>query len=136
MSTESWKKEFYPVPVEDVPKSKALAHSIKKWEGLLAKNLKRHAVVWRFACYIVDEVDDKFYIDGGTCALCHHYLGDDSSGDDRVCVRCPLFKSRNGTSCVTARTIEVNSPYGHWIDGGNPAPMLRELRKVKKEHMK
>jgi hypothetical protein len=34
MSLESWKAEFYPIPADEVKKKDALAHSLRKWEGL------------------------------------------------------------------------------------------------------
>lgn len=39
MSLETWKEEFYPIPADEVPESQALAHSLRKWEGLRKENL-------------------------------------------------------------------------------------------------
>ena len=42
MSIESWKAEFYPTPADEASKDQAIAHSLRKWEGLRKENLDRH----------------------------------------------------------------------------------------------
>ena len=43
MSIATWKKEFYS-PISKCPKSKAAAHSLKKWIGLRPENLAKHGL--------------------------------------------------------------------------------------------
>lgn len=88
MSLETWIKEFYPVPAQDVSEKKALNHSIVKWTGLLPKNLRKHGVEWAAPRAIRDAVTlDTFDIDVTTCALCVHHC---RSFGEMECEGCPL----------------------------------------------
>lgn len=90
MSIESWEAEFYPVEASSsVSDVEALKQAILKWSGLRPENLEKHAVRLLDA-YIIngDDEQDKFWVGGKTCSLCHKYkcwLG--GSGD---CAACPL----------------------------------------------
>ena len=45
MDSAAWCEEFYSVDAKDVPKQEAVAHSLKKWIGLLPENLAKHGFV-------------------------------------------------------------------------------------------
>ncbi len=127
MSFESWCKEFYPVDADKVPEGNALKHSLRKWEGLLPKNLKRHGLrldrsgsrvrLLSFA----GTVREFLIIDSSSCALCVHFWPDDPCSSD-FCARCPLSKIPNAV-CQT-----VGSPWIIFVDTGEPLPMIRALR--------
>lgn len=85
-----WLKEFYPIPAENAANSDhaALTHSLKKWTGLLPKNLEKYSCT--FDAEYSEVIDDKgntiCSIDGTTCALCErHYVKRIS------CIECPLY---------------------------------------------
>lgn len=120
MSLESWKQEFYPVPAPTVPKEQAVAHSLRKWEGLRQEGLGRHRISISGRA-IIDE-NGRFFINAGTCSLCHLYL---KGGN---CTGCPLNDSR-GMSCDKARYKE-ESIYHEFANNGNPEPMIDALRKA------
>jgi len=88
MSLKTWKKEFYPIPADKCPKSKAIAHSLQKWTGALKKNLKKHGCF--IAATSVDDDDDRLLFGIDTCAACQHYLH-----GDRDCSECPLYIVRD-----------------------------------------
>jgi len=129
MSIKTWKKEFYPVPASRVSKKNALAHSLRKWEGLKKSNLKKHGVKYDklFFVGIKDDLE-RLLIDATTCALCHHYL-------DNRCVDCPLY-AVIGKSCDDNGWREGGSPYTDFVDFGKASPMLRLLKKAQKNESK
>ena len=45
MSTETWKKEFYPVNATSDEQENNDRTFDQKWEGLLPENLKRHGLL-------------------------------------------------------------------------------------------
>jgi len=81
MSLASWKKEFYKTPAYEVSKRFALKHSLRKWQGLLAKNRRKHRVGFN-GIEVYDE-NDYLTIDSSSCALCNHYMENECNG-------CPL----------------------------------------------
>jgi hypothetical protein len=99
MSIDSWEKEFYPTPAWEVPEPEALAHSVRKWEGLLPINLNRHGVTFK-------RLQNLQFVGGDTCALCQHHLEDATA-----CKTCPLgsrgdYCGYNGSTylkCVVAQ---------------------------------
>lgn len=113
MSEETWLAEFYPIPADKVSAEDALDHSIKKWEGALKKNLKKHGL----GCPPMD-------FDGHSCALCVHHL-------DEFCEHCPLSIVRGDVACDELRPYERKAPYAQYIVKGNPRPMLTWLKKAK-----
>lgn len=121
MSTKSWKEEFYPVPAHQVLGEDAVAHSLQKWEGLRKENLDKHE------CYTMrDSVLDKNFVHnmewvsiGSTsCALCEHHLSAVTN-----CRTCPLAIARRGERCDMG-----DSPYGEFLYGKNPEPMIGWLK--------
>lgn len=134
MSIESWKQEFYPVPAEKVPEADALAHSIRKWEGLQEEALRAHALQLDHGdLYRADAPDlegrPEMVVDGGSCALCHLYSLQEEY-EDR-CKRCPLALSRGGTPCDQSAPGEPASPWHQFRHANNPAPMLEALQKAR-----
>lgn len=129
MSLATWKKEFYGPMVKAAGSlDTALEHSLKKWTGLLPKNLEKHKVE-------VVEWGDLFYkgqyfgIDYDTCAVCQFYKW--SNPDDwEDCPRCILAQVRQGRSCCTPTAQFGVSPYDAWIDKTNPKPMIKLLEKA------
>ena len=107
MSIASWKKEFYPITAVEAAKGDwitAVKHSIRKWEGMLERNLKKHNL--RF-----ESLSDHRGVT--SCALCRKI-------DD--CRQCPLFKS-TGRKCA-----DPHSPWVFSRDKKDPKPMIKALR--------
>ena len=68
MSIESWKAEFYPVEAAEVSAEDALAHSLKKWQGLQEESLLKHSLVkCRDGISIRDQLNGK---DTSYCFRC------------------------------------------------------------------
>lgn len=125
MSLKTWKAEFYPKPASRVSKKDALAHSLRKWEGLKRANLKKHSLKraafgWRV---LGDENDNRIEIDADTCALCTHYI----KGSFENCVECPLYAVR-AENCYGTD----GSPYSEFTDNGDARPMIRLIKKAMK----
>jgi len=118
MTIATWKEEFYPLDARSIKEEDALSHSIRKWKGLRMENLKRHGL-WRAWRKIYDD-KEELAIDGDTCALCVHYIGDDE------CKECPLFKYL-GRKCD-----EDEGPYSEFATKayGDPEPMIAALEKA------
>lgn len=112
MSKKTWKEEFYPIPADEVPLKRAVAHSLKKWRGLLPRNLKKHGL---------KEAPIEFGM-SSTCALCVNYTAHPASGD--MCDGCPLFEI--GHECQGQ-----GSPYDQWATHDDPRPMIAALRVAK-----
>lgn len=125
MSIESWKAEFYPVEASEVPKEQAVAHSLKKWEGLRIHNLQRHGM-FKDGYTFLRNLNErgKFYVNADTCALCKYHL-------DNSCPNCPLSQVRGDCPCDTDRGGESCSPYDMWTQHNNPEPMIDWLEKAK-----
>lgn len=134
MSFKSWKKEFYPIGADETEPEDAVAHSLKKWEGLTEENLKKHK------CKIVKDVcgigvkDDKkitasLYIDSDSCALCYHCY--ESGLPEPLCSTCLLFKHLK-RKCDSG----VFSPYCVFMHSKNPEPMIKALTAVFKKQQR
>jgi len=119
MSITTWKKEFYG-SLKEASKSdvKALKHGIRKWTGLLPKNLEKHGV-FREEYYFITDTVNTFEIDMTTCALCERHF------HVKECSKCPI----NDCCCD-------GGPYIKWDEEGNPRPMIRVLKKALKERIK
>lgn len=135
MSITTWKEEFYPVPASSVPKEMSARHSLKKWQGLLPENMKRHKVKrvvggWMPDSAIEDKDGWKFEFCGATCALCENYQIDTYSNpdDDDICRKCPLFKVL-GRACDNS-TEDKPSPWHAFSHKNNPKPMIEALTKT------
>lgn len=113
MGKETWIAEFYPIPANKVSAEDAVDHSIKKWEGALEENLKKHGL----DCPPMGFCSDS-------CALCAHHA-------QHGCIHCPLFIVRGNVRCYRERPRERVSPFDRYDLQGNPRPMLTWLKKAK-----
>jgi hypothetical protein len=133
MSLLSWRLSYYSRAAIRVSAEDAVAHSIRKWEGLQPDAMAKHGVRW---CVgdgyrsIVDQLGDKLDL-SETCALCHRFYDEESESVD-PCSECPLSISRGGESCTwptpEERKLGIDSPWAN--RASNPAHMLAELRKI------
>lgn len=133
MSLQSWKEEFYPVEAQYASPEEAVAHSLRKWEGLRPENLQKHGLVQNGKhLEEVDSEDEEYFISGDSCALCHHYAEDE-------CNCCPLFKARGDVACDSFNIEECGSdgehPFGAGVNRANPnpEPMIMWLKKAQEE---
>jgi len=125
MSLATWKKEFYPIPARKVKKAEALAHSLRKWQGLTKAALKRHRLI-RDSYGIFGE-DRGFYIDSDTCALCRFWI---DSGGLGYCAKCPLAIVRDGVRCDREMAGEELAPWNAFEETGDARPMISWLKKA------
>lgn len=116
MTIETWKEEFYQVHTSYVTKDKALAHSLKKWEGLRRESRARHEVTIDQYGRLNDQLGQHFHIDGSSCALCKLH---------RNCAGCPLVEER-GADCDMK--IMGTSPWHEWSEKQNPEPMIKLIK--------
>lgn len=124
MSIKTWKKEFYPKSATSrMSKKAAIEHSIKKWEGLLPENLKKHGVVLDKCGDIYENIDDEmnFEISDLSCALCYKYLWE-------CCKKCPLYE-KLGFECGKGE-IKDGDGWKSYIKNGSPELMLKNLRSL------
>jgi len=130
MSLTSWKKEFYsniPDNGAGMTAKQAIKHSVKKWTGLLKKNLNKHQM-YQEEGVIYDGDSNTFYIDDSSCALCEKYITyiEARMGQpNTVCRKCPLYKSL-GKECA----VGASAPYNKWLSNGNATAMLKALQKL------
>jgi hypothetical protein len=111
MLKEEWLKRYYPVPAEDCTEEDAVAHSLRKWEGIVAW-VKQHGTE-----------KPPIRSDGSSCALCKFYAEGEPEEDN--CTMCPLALHL-GTRCD-----DNNAPWSIWHCTGNPQPMLDALIAIK-----
>lgn len=126
---EEWKKLYYPTPASKCKKKDAVAHSLRKWEGLKKTVLKKfdlqanrgtlQEVMWDG--YLGNIVFD---VDGYTCALCLWHAGN-------KCYGCPLATAL-GYPCDDD-TGDLAGPFDIFKDTGDAMPMIRALRKAMKQ---
>lgn len=124
MSIKTWKNEFYPVSATSrMSKKAAIKHSIKKWEGLLPENLKKHGVVLNGLGDVCENLGSHFCfeISTDTCALCEKYFND-------ICSKCPLYK-KLGFKCGKGE-IKDGDGWKSYMDEGSPELMLKNLRSL------
>jgi hypothetical protein len=114
MTGEEWKEKYYPVEASDCPKDEAIAHSIRKWEG----------VAWAVQNHIAVPIR----VDASTCTLCIYFYGTSAEGESR-CLRCPLAISL-GYRCDEG-TDNEESPWGAYYNNKDPFPMLKALHAIK-----
>lgn len=121
MSIKTWKKEFYPKSATSrMSKKAAIEHSIKKWEGLLPDNLKKHDVIFdRYGN--VHDYEIKFEISDQSCALCQKYM-------HKCCAKCPLYE-KLGFECGKGE-IEAGDGWVSYMEEGSPELMLKNLRSL------
>ena len=127
MSIKTWKEEFYTVSAASrMSKKAAIEHSIKKWEGLLPENLKKHGVVLD-RCGDIHDDETKFEICDESCALCQKYVRE-------CCIKCPLYK-KLGFGCGKGK-IEAGDGWVYYMYEGDPELMLKNLRSLLVDEVK
>ena len=126
MSITTWKKEFYPKELEKTTIAESVEHSIRKWTGLLQKNLKKHRL-YRDGAYIFNK-ERGFKVCGPeTCSLCHHFY-EKKFGKHHDCGACPLFKATR-----KACGYHDNNQYDRVIDDKeSPMILINALKKARK----
>ena len=114
---KAWLKKYYPVPVIKCKKKDALAHSIRKWEGLQSKVLVKYGLLIDYnGSFLYDEKGDLvIWIGGETCALCRFF-------DLR---RCPLMPRGCDNTCNGLWIKLTRHPH-------DAASMLRGLKAAQK----
>lgn len=135
MSLQTWKDEFYPIEATETLKENAVQHCLTKWQGLASENLAKHRVELNNAAWVVDQKEsatmDRVVINGSTCALCHHYLIEDSGYEESFCEMCPLYKARGDVACDKERDDEPAAPwYAFRDDHPQVQPMIYWLHKA------
>lgn len=123
MSLQTWKEEFYPIEASEVTdKIEAIKHSLRKWTGLLEKNLKKHDVKLLYEEYEIRLED--FIINFETCALCQLF---DVQTVYYECPNCPFVYYLNHRCCGY-----IGSPWHEFIYYKDPKPMIAALEKMLK----
>lgn len=128
MSLETWKARYYLISATNLyfagreltdkqREISTLHHSLRKWKGLLASNLKRHKL--RLICFnsLTGGNGRDFYIDSDSCSLCALYLRSD-------CINCPISKNYEKTECNMK-----SEAWKAWCSDNNPKPMIARLKK-------
>lgn len=113
MSKETWLAEHYATPAKLVEAKDALAHSIRKWEGLTRRELAHHGLE-----------QPPIRVDGSTCALCEHFY---ETQADEDCDDCPIVEYQGFPCTMSSRTNDEDSPYSKWKCSRNPSPMISLL---------
>jgi hypothetical protein len=126
MSLATWKAEFYPIPARRVSKKNALAHSLRKWQGLTKAALRRHGITRNG--YQISGEGGRLDIDSGTCALCGHFLKYEPG--DYECANCPLAIVRGGMRCDHEMAFEESAPWCAFSEDGDARPMISWLKKA------
>lgn len=140
MSLDTWKRKFYPKAASETTPEEAVAHSLKKWEGLLPENLVRHNVRLTDTRNVTgassDLRNDVFRIDYSTCSLCFHFEHTRDEGED-ACRQCPLSIERDNLSCDVESDDEFmdgaqGSPWDSFTDADepDPRPMILWLKRT------
>lgn len=140
MSLVTWKQQYYPRPANRVGKRSALAHSLRKWEGLTKEALRAHGLMTTELGDVTESAgygEKYFNVDSASCALCVHYLQEDQLD---YCTSCPLAQARGGVRCdeysATLDGDRGHSPFSIFTSKGDARPMLRWLRKAQKRQQK
>jgi len=122
MSIKTWKKEFYPSAALCPKTIKGrIKHSLRKWLGLLPKNLKKHnlkQVGWSLVSKKCNEMEHNFIVDGKTCSLCR------KNSIKNNCKNC-IFTLNIGR-CDEPHG-RLPSLYSTWVVRHNPEPMIKAL---------
>ncbi len=118
MSKDTWLNEHYATPAKHVLAKDALAHSIKKWEGLTQRELAHHGLE-----------QPPIAVDGSTCALCHHFYETRADIAEQIedCDDCPIVEYQGFPCTMSSRSNDEDSPYSKWKSQGNPIPMISLL---------
>jgi len=131
MSLATWKALYYPVPASEVSPQDALAHSIRKWEGLAPEILEQHGITLDGGLK-GETGEPRFYINDKSCALCECYIQHDVEEEsEKQCTPCPLYQYL-GLSCDRLSS----GPFAVWITEHDPKPMLTALLATQERELK
>jgi hypothetical protein len=139
MSLKTWKKEFYPKKaVARKSYLTAAKNCLRKWEGALQKNLKRHKVELGYGDITDVTNESSFEFATHNCELCltvpQFGAGDEiyeETGQICDCSFCPITKVRGASCCVPLDNMD-DDPWFTFNDENRPYPMIRLLRKTVK----
>lgn len=108
---------------------RAIAHSLKKWRAIAARDKK---LLPQDGAHIEgpDDLNGNWQIDldmtSDSCALCLY--SQEKAGDDlyesKLCPFCPLYLVRGNVSCDKRRRGEVVSPWQAATQDGDYKPMI------------
>lgn len=126
MSLKTWKAEFYPIDAKDVPAEQAIAHSLRKWEGLTAENLEKHALTRNESINAISDGTLSLRIDAECCALCSHHFDEDN--EEGFCPTCPLSEY-NEQRCDWDNRDGINL---YFLGLQNPLIMITALKETLK----
>jgi hypothetical protein len=122
MSKATWLAAYYPTPASRRLRSPllVLAHSLRKWQGLLPDALKKHRVwIDHIALRSTGKRNELVLtIGGGTCSLCQFVNGE--------CNRCPLVLAGE-LECASGNQA---SAYHIFCHTGSAGPMVDALTRA------
>lgn len=115
-----WLDTYYPVPADQCPKEDAVAHSLRKFEGLRPEALKEHGLRLLQGCVFDDNDNLIITLGRSSCALCASYF------TSPRCSGCPLS--------LAEKECEVDeNPYTEMIDRDDPEPMIAAMKEILKQ---
>lgn len=134
MSMSTWIEEFYPVDAytfleKERTKQELVEHSLKKWQGALPRNLKKHKV--KYEDYDVFDTKDHYtnkviHFDGESCVLCCFYR----EKAPHNCSKCPIVEV-TGFTCDNGDYEGMIPGSRVWdTSGDNPEPMIKLLKET------
>ena len=130
MSIESWLKEFMPIDAKEASKlsdTEMLDWCIKKFEGCLSKNLRKHDLRSSLDHHLESIGNTAGVYEFGTwnCPLCIKYL------NTTDCTECPLYLAREDVRCDEKTDTEKRSPWEQFHTT-SPLAMLKCLEKARR----
>ena len=128
LGLRDWKKKFYPIAAGTAARQgplEAALHSLKKWQGLLPKNLSQYELRHTSGGIMENGwLLKEFYFDTTTCSLCQRYWKK-TLAPGYSCGHCPVLQVNGGRPCFSCQ------PDGHpTYDLEKPYAMIRLLEKV------
>lgn len=129
MGAKEWLATYYPAPASEVHHEQALAHSLRKWEGLRPEVLKEHGLRSN-GYYLYGSGSDSSILMLGesSCTLCASFYNDHDR--ETPCAACPLAIARGGVPCDELMEGEGSSPWGHFAKTQDPEYMIGWLRRA------
>jgi hypothetical protein len=131
MTIETWKEEFYTEEAYTAANGtdeECITHSIKKWEGALPENLKKHQLTKDYKT--LNDKDYDFDFDGSTCALCQKYndITPDNEDDD---IDTYCYSDALDQACPIVRMTGDTCDQIYFESLKDPTLMLDLLKRVK-----
>ena len=113
MSVKTWREEAFPKGTEryvfkGMSDVEALESAMQKWQMLKPENLEKHNLV-----HYLDEVREH-----GNIEVSHTFGAS-------YCALCVKYETYMGTlNCRACPLINCNKQYAHFVETGDPQPML------------